>query len=52
MVQVWKERANRRNKHRAIEKAVIITILTGAALFAVSSQMKKGRGRDESICTS
>ncbi|WP_226673338.1 hypothetical protein [Rossellomorea aquimaris] len=52
MVQIWKERANQRKKHRAIEIGVIITILTGAALFAVSRQMKKGRGTDESICTS
>lgn len=52
MVQVWKERAYQRKKHRVIEKGIVMTILTGAALFAASRQMKKGRGKDESICTS
>lgn len=28
---------------------ILATILTGAALVAVSHQMKKGRGKDESI---
>jgi cysteine synthase len=52
MVEIWKERVAQRQKRFAIEKGIIITIMTGAALFAASRQMKKGRGKDESICTS
>lgn len=52
MVEIWKERVAQRQKRIAIEKGIVITIMTGAALFAASRQLKKGRGTDESICTS
>jgi hypothetical protein len=52
MVQVWKERSDQQKIHRLSEKDIVMTSWTGAALYAVSCQMKKGRGKDESILTS